>query len=307
MSSLISTWSSSASPKSQPSSTSVHVAARSDVGRVRERNEDSFTVVDLDPDANPLSGRIEVGAQGVLLAVADGMGGHADGDVASAMAVFELTNAMRRSRGRTIDRVRRAVDHAHRSIREAAKGRFGSQRMGTTLTAVHIDATNAHIAHVGDSRAYVVRSGAILRLTHDQTFTELMIEAGILEESERELSPYAHQLIQALGQIERRLDVATSTLELRDGDHVVLCSDGLTNLISDEEIRATVMIGGPADAMCQRLVDCANQRGGEDNSTVVIAGVRGRLPPPGENESIASTHHVVQSFHSSAVVRALAG
>lgn len=172
------------------SSTTVRVAGLTDVGLEREKNDDSFIVADLNPDVAPCSGCLECRSDGVLLAVADGMGGHAHGEIASMIAICELSNAMKRLSGRSPDRVRRAVEHAHRSVREAAAGRTGFARMGTTLTAVHIDGKRAHIAHVGDSRAYVVRGGKISRLTVDQTMTEIMIEAGIIDESERRHSPW---------------------------------------------------------------------------------------------------------------------
>lgn len=289
------------------SSTSVRVAGLTDVGLEREKNDDSFIVSDLNLDAPPFSGRIECGSQGVLLAVADGMGGHAHGDVASTIAIVELTGAMKRLGGRNPDRVRRGVEHAHHAVREAAAGRTGFARMGTTLTAVHVDGKRAHIGHVGDSRAYVIRAGKIAQLTSDQTMTEMMIEAGLMDVSERESSPWSHQLAQAIGQVEKRLTVATSTLDLREGDVFVLCSDGLTNLVHDQEIESAVRKGGPFEETCRVLVDLANLRGGDDNSTVVMAGVHGRLPLPQPNEPIAATHHISQAFHSPAMLRAIAG
>lgn len=289
------------------SSTSVRVAGLTDVGLEREKNDDSFIVADLNPDAPPSSVRLECRSEGVLVAVADGMGGHAHGDVASTIAILELTNAMKRLGGHGPDRVRRAVEHAHRSVREAAAGRTGFARMGTTLTAIHIDGKHAHIGHVGDSRAYVLRGGEITRLTTDQTMTELMVEAGLLDESEREGSPWAHQLAQAIGQVEKRLTVATSTLDLREGDILVACSDGLSNLVAEAEIEEAVREGGPFEESCRHLVDLANLRGGFDNSTVVIAGVRGQLPRPSPAESVASTHHIFQAFHAPGMLRAIAG
>jgi serine/threonine protein phosphatase PrpC len=291
----------------QFSSTSVRVAGLTDVGLARQKNDDSFIVADLNPDAPPSSTRVVCRNEGVLLAVADGMGGHAHGDVASTIAIIELTNAMKRLKGRTPDRVRRAVEQAHRAVREAAAGRSGFARMGTTLTAVHVDGKHAHIAQVGDSRAYLVRAGKIARLTVDQTMTEMMIEAGLLDESERELSPWTHQLAQAIGQVEKRLTVATSTLDLREGDVLLVCSDGLTNLVPEADIEETVRSGGPFEETCRHLIDTANLRGGDDNSTVVIAGVRGSLPKPSPHEPLASTHHIFQAFHSPALLRAIAG
>lgn len=289
------------------SSTTVRVAGLTDVGQARAKNDDSFIATDLEPDEAPHSGRIACGSNGVLLAVADGMGGHAHGDIASLLAISELTRSMRRLSGRSHDRVRRAVEQAHRAVRDAGAGCMGFARMGTTLTAVHIDGKRAHIGHVGDSRAYVLRGGKMVRLTVDQTMTELMIEAGLLDESDREHSPWMHQLAQALGQVEKRLTVATSTLELREGDVFLLCSDGLTNLVQDDEIEDAVRAGGPFEDTCRVLVDLANLRGGPDNVTVVLGGVRGQLPRPSPNEPIEATHRIFQSFHAPALLRAIAG
>lgn len=290
------------------SSTSVRVAGLTDVGLEREKNDDSFIVSDLNPDATPYSSsRLDCAQQGVLLAVADGMGGHAHGDVASTIAIVELTNAMKKLSGHSPDRVRRSVEQSHRSVRDAAAGRTGFARMGTTLTAIHIDGKRAHVAHVGDSRAYVVRAGKIARLTVDQTMTEIMVEAGLLAPEDREGNPWSHQLAQCIGQVEKRLTIATSSLELREGDTFVICSDGLTNMVTDVEIEAAVRNGGPFEETCRTLVDLANLRGGYDNSTLIIASVRGRLPKPVANETIESTHHVFQSFHAPAMVRAIAG
>lgn len=283
---------------------SLRFAALTDVGRVRERNEDSFLVSDLTPDASPLSCRIAVGEQGVLLAVADGMGGHADGDVASAMAVSELARAIRKANARPgAERVRRAVEEAHRAVCEAAAGRQGASRMGTTLTAVHLDGEHAHIAQVGDSRAYVVRAGKIAQLTKDQTITQMFIDAGLLDAEDRALSPYPNQLMQALGGGDFPIRVATSTLELREGDLFVLCSDGLTNLVEDAEIETAVREGGPFEETCQTLIDLANLRGGDDNCTVIIAGVRGRLPRATPGETVLATHRIERAFRAPGAIR----
>ena len=135
---------------------------------------------------------------------------------------------------------------------------------------------------------------------------EILIDGGVLDEADRMHSPYAHQLSQVLGQTGRRLLVATSTLELREGDVFILCSDGLTNLVEDHEIAAAVRELGPFEDTCRALIDLANLRGGDDNTTVVAAGVNGDLPRPAPGETIASTHKVVRSFRGWMTLRALA-
>lgn len=289
------------------SSTTVRVAGLTDVGLERAKNDDSFIITDLNADTHdaPVAGSVVCLRHGVLLAVADGLGGHADGDIASATASRELARAMREEHSRNADRIRRGVEHAHHAVRELAKGREGLSRMGTTLTALHIDGRRAHIGHVGDSRAYVARSGTLARLTFDQTTTEVMIAAGYMDDAERESSPWAHQLTQVIGQSQKRLTVATSTLDLRQGDAFVLCSDGLTNAVGEEEILRALGERRSLEEACRLLVDLANLRGGDDNITVVLAKVDGDLPPASADESIASTHHILQAYDGTARVRAL--
>lgn len=260
----------------------LRVAAATDRGRVRTRNEDSHAILDLTPDVGPLSssGRIDVGSGGVLLAVADGMGGHADGDVASKMAIAALSRVAKQVGDSAALRLSRGFEEAQWDVRAGSAGRHGSQRMGTTLTAILVDGDHAHVAHVGDSRAYVIRGGGIQRLTKDQTYTEALVEAGLIKDGERDLSPFPHALLQAIGQ-ERILRPFTSHFPLCEGDTLLLCSDGLTNLVDDDELGVVVRTGGPFEETCRALVDLANLRGGTDNVTVVLAGVRGvtaRLP-----------------------------
>lgn len=273
---------------------SLRVGASTDPGRVRRRNEDAYTILDLSEHELPPStgGRLDVAEGGVLLAVADGMGGHANGHIASAMAIASVTRTMRARTPLPMPaRLADAFQQAHRDLRAASAGHFGSARMGTTLTAVLIDGTQAHVAHVGDSRAYLVRRGTIRAITKDHTYTEALVDAGLLRESERELSPFPHVLVQALGQ-ERVIEPHFLTLDLEEGDAILLCSDGLTGHVADDEIETVVRLGGPFVETCQALVDLANTRGGEDNVTIVLAGIRGvppkTDPPPGEGLQRAS-------------------
>lgn len=290
------------------SSTTVRVAGLTDVGLERTKNDDSFIIEDLNAAADDerSCGTFTCLRDGVLLAVADGLGGHADGDIASRAASRELARAMREEHGRTADRVRRGVEQAHQAVRELAKGREGAQRMGTTLTALHIDGRRAHIGHVGDSRIYLARGGVLALLTSDQTTTEAMIAAGLMDDAERESSPWAHQLTQVVGQAQKRLTVAASTLELRQGDRFVLCSDGLTNAVGEDEILRALGDHVTLEAACRWLVDLGNLRGGDDNITVVLAEVQGDdLPTACAHEAIASTHHLIQTYDGTARVRAL--
>jgi serine/threonine protein phosphatase PrpC len=262
--------------------TTLRVAARTDVGKVRERNEDGFVVADLDRNVTPaVPARLDAGHAGVLLAVADGMGGAEAGDVASAIALDDLRRIVA-SPPANVPRstlLEQAFHHAHRAIRDASEGQPEKRRMGTTLTAVHVQGGEAYVAHVGDSRAYLVRAGRIAPITHDQTVVQQLVDAGLLAPEDIDASPFRSVILQAVGH-QPDLDVAVSRVELRSRDCIVLCSDGLTNAVSDAELLGTVLTSMSLDVAAQRLVDLANQRGGKDNITVVLAGVGGELPPP---------------------------
>jgi serine/threonine protein phosphatase PrpC len=174
--------------------------------------------------------------------------------------------------------------------------------MGATLTAVLIDGARAHIAQVGDSRAYVIRSGQILRLTRDQSFAEQAIRIGALDAADAAESPLRNLLLQAIGQT-LDIRVAVSVLDLRSRDCLLLCSDGLTNKLSEDEIRSIVIGASSLGTASAALVERANHRGGEDNITAVLAGVSGDLPAS-QSESAANafegTYRVVRSFEPKA-------
>src|SRR3989442_44657 len=206
---------------------SVHlsVAVRTDRGRARRKNEDAWVVADLTEgnvlDPRSPDGRIDVGERGVLLAVSDGMGGHAAGEVASALVVETLTSTLS-----TPLPVKDAVQQANARVREAAHD--DRDGMGATLTALLVEGTTATIAEVGDSRAYLIRAGEIVQLTHDQSYTQLLLDAGIIRPDQVEESPMRNVLLQAIGD-PKPVNAEIAKLELRDRDCLVICSDGLTN------------------------------------------------------------------------------
>jgi PPM family protein phosphatase len=287
---------------------SVHlsVAGRTDVGRARKNNEDSFVVADL-TRGNLLQGdaqvaRFDVGERGVLLAVSDGMGGEAAGEVASALVVQSLTGAMAAPSNAPSDALLKdAVQKAHRDVWEAAH-HSGREGMGATLTAVFVQGqpsnTTAYIAEVGDSRAYLVRAGAITRLTKDQSYVQVLLDAGVIGPQDAEHSPVRNVILQAMGH-DHAIAVALGKLELRNRDCLILCSDGLTNAVPDEEIREILLASPSLDAACSRLVDLANERGGEDNVTVVVVGVGGDLAPSSSTENVNETFKILESFEPS--------
>jgi serine/threonine protein phosphatase PrpC len=284
---------------------SVHlnIAGRSDIGRSRTNNEDALVVADL-ASGHLLRGdaphaRFDVGESGVLLAVSDGMGGENAGEVASALVVESLARALVSApRDAPASALKGAVQEANRDVVEASHER-GHEGMGATLTAVLVQTrpqtTTAFIAEVGDSRAYLVRSGRITLLTKDQSYTQLLLDAGTLDAREAAESPLHNVILQAMGHA-GHIDTALGKLELRRRDCLLLCSDGLTNAVSDDEIcRLVLSSSGLVDA-CNRLVGAANDRGGKDNITVLAAGVGGDVTPGRPGDDVEQTFQVLESF-----------
>lgn len=279
----------------------VSVAAVTDIGRTRAKNEDSFVVADLTggsllPDHG--HARLDVGERGVLLAVSDGMGGARAGEVASALVVETLTQELEEApletpRDTTLTE---AVRRAHEVVR--AQGERDRARMGATLTAVFVRGGRAYIAEVGDSRAYLLRGGRIAQITHDQSVVQLLVDSGIMRAEDASSSPMKNVILQAMGH-QPDLKVAVGRVDLRDRDCLILCSDGLTTHVSDEEIKGVILDSKRPEVAAEALVALANQRGGRDNITVIVAGVGGGLAPPGANESPDRAVEVITPYESS--------
>jgi serine/threonine protein phosphatase PrpC len=282
----------------------LSIAGRSDIGRSRKNNEDALIIADV-AGGSLLRGdaprtRIDVGEQGVLLAVSDGVGGHRAGEVASAVTVEALARAMvdASPHAPAEARIEDAVQSANLEVVQASRRR-GREGMGATLTAVLVqargDAATAFIAEVGDSRAYLVRSGHITGLTKDQSYVQLLLDAGALDEKEAAESPLHNVILQAMGQRDG-VHAALGKLKLRRRDCLLLTSDGLTNAVSDDEIRGVVLGSPDLGEACTRLVGLANERGGKDNITVLAAGVGGDLAAPAAGETADHTFEVLASF-----------
>jgi serine/threonine protein phosphatase PrpC len=252
-----------------------------DIGRKRSNNEDDLEIVDLTAaktiEENAVRG-LEVGPSGLLLAVCDGVGGHRAGEVASALALSRLAEEMeslddgcprRTLFGAAVENVNRAVwDQAHDDPR--------LQGMSTTLTGAILCRRRAVIAHVGDSRAYVSRGGQIRQVTRDQSFVQSLVASGALKQEEAEKSPFRNVILQAIGR-KKTVEVALDAIDLIDGDLLVLCTDGLTEKVRPEEIARALEghdgVGGDLEAGVKSLVALANQRGGEDNVTLIAARI----------------------------------
>lgn len=249
--------------------------ACSDIGLVRQDNEDSFYV-----------GSVTYPVPGRLIAVADGMGGHEGGEVASSLAIkllrgqFALAARRRGKEGWAVSSVNATNDdlalgilaegfrRANRVIWEQAGSISGTTGMGTTLTAALCSGEALFVAHVGDSRAYLFRDGRLEQLTSDHSLVGELVKANGLSELEAMYHPQRNVLTRALG-TEPVVEADLVRTGVRAGDMVLLTTDGLTNLVEREEISAILGKHSPADA-ARRLVGLANERGGFDNSTVVI-------------------------------------
>jgi len=260
----------------------VNAAGASDVGAVRLNNEDYLVIADLDRPAFAVRGsdaRGNLTADRVLLVIADGMGGAAGGEVGSAMAAeivcSRLTDAARERRRRTGAQWRQALaeafDVANRRIRERGDDDPALRGMGTTATAAVIVGKRLYVAHVGDSRAYLVREGEARRLTRDHTWMQYVLDAGRAHTVAPD-DPGRNALLRALG-TEHDVTVDTTHAELRAGDTVLLCTDGLWSVVDDEEL--VRLAAGHVDpvALCDTLLELANERGGHDNASVVVARI----------------------------------
>jgi protein phosphatase len=276
---------------------SLSVFAKSDLGRTRDHNEDCFIVADLTAQRASLQPEVrdhDVGPKGSLLMVADGMGGAAAGEVASDMAtkaVFEhLTRDWAQDTENTPQRfayrLKEAVELANQRIHAYAKEHPELKGMGTTTTAVGILGGHLYLTQVGDSRAYLVRNGAAVQLTKDQSLMQRLVDAGELTEEEAEKSERKNIILQALGP-DPRVRVDLTHQEARKGDAVVLCSDGLSGQVKKDEIAAVVSGAQDLVEACSKLIDLANERGGPDNITVIIAQLNGDgLPDPAGDETV---------------------
>lgn len=238
----------------------LEVGAQSDRGRERPRNDDSFLVRE----------------RPAVLGVCDGMGGHRGGDVASRIAVEVIAANLDSSvaHDETCEaRLRRAVVVASRSILACADAQPALRGMGTTATVAALDDGDLVIAQVGDSRAYLLRDGALVQLTRDQTLARMLYEQGQLSEEELENSNLAHVILEAVG-VKELPQVALSRVPLLDGDLLLFCSDGLSGPVPDARILELLVAGGSPNELAQELVDEANRCGGPDNVTCVIAKVK---------------------------------
>ena len=259
----------------------VEVFGKTDLGRTRDHNEDRFLVADLTRKTASLQPEVrkhDIGPRGTLLVVADGMGGAAAGEVASEMATDTIYSHLVKTWNaedevtpqRFAYRLKEAVEVANASIHAHAKAHPEVRGMGTTTTAAGVLNDHLYLTQVGDSRAYLIRGGQAHQITKDQSLMQRLVEAGELTEEEAAQSERRNIILQALGP-DPKVKVDLTHQEVRRGDILVLCSDGLTGQVKKDEIAKIVTAAPDLSAACDRLIALANERGGPDNITVVIA------------------------------------
>lgn len=236
---------------------------KSHSGLVREKNEDSFKIV--------------TGESGlpVVLIIADGMGGHNAGELASKMAVDHISshileiNTDSSSDDDIIQFINRLMTEANAKIYELSSKEGANYGMGTTLITAVVFENRLLIGHAGDSRLYLIRNGSIERITTDHSLVEELVKNGSLSRSEAKNHPKKNIITRAVG-CNETIQIDTYKCDIYDKDILILCTDGLTNMLSDEEIMMVATSASSPEAACEELVNRANKNGGEDNITVIM-------------------------------------
>ena len=283
------------------SAISLAVCGATGAGKVRTNNEDAFAVSDLTRGERALVSlirtRVNVGDRGVLLVVSDGMGGEKAGEVASALAITALCEHLAGT-AETEDAAARlcaAVEHANARVVAAASD-AERKGMGATVTALFISGDHAVTAEVGDSRAYVLREGVLTQITKDQTYMQLLVERGLIAPQAVGSSQAKNVILQAIGKAPQVV-VAQRRLALRRGDRLLLCSDGLFNEVPDADLCEVLTSTWLLGEACGRLMEMANDAGGRDNITLLLAECDGEgLPAARDGEPFADTLTTLREF-----------
>lgn len=283
-----------------PLATHLTFCAQTHIGQVRQGNEDNFLILDLTSktswagiaeDATEMQ-TLQLGSQGTVFAVSDGMGGALAGEVASRMAVEIVRDLLPRLRTQpeyqqlTLqEQLRVAIEQANAAIHIESIVNAECRGMGATFTAVAIADDHACFAQVGDSRAHLIRQGQITRITKDQSVVQQLIDLGQITEEQAATHPRRNYILQALGAT-HEIDVVVSYLPLRAGDLLLLCSDGLSGKMTNDEMAQIVNAAADFKEACTQLIALANERGGEDNITVVLVQVTGENLSAPEDEAV---------------------
>jgi protein phosphatase len=261
---------------------------------VRANNEDAYLVARFDRQMRPLLTNLPAGYipdryadAGYGFLVADGMGGHAGGEVASRTAISALVDLALRtpdwimridedSAREVLARMDQRIQQVEQTLIDLTRTDATLSGMGTTMTLACSLGADLFIAHIGDSRAYLLREGRLHRLTRDHTVAQALADAGAIGPESVDTHPMRHVLTQVIGTKGEKAQAELGMLRLIDGDEVLLCSDGLTEVVTDEAIVGALQKRGPAADACNALIEMALDAGGPDNVTVVLA--RYRIP-----------------------------
>jgi len=275
----------------------VNVDALTDTGHVRKNNEDNFVVCNLttgEVSLTPSLRNHRLGPRGTLFLVADGMGGEASGEVASQICTSEVPRRLYDSL-KEVEKVsetifvrflREAIEFANQAIFQKAQTSPAYRGMGTTTTAAALIGPNLFVAQVGDSRAYLIRNKQMVQLTRDQTFFNYLAEMGVELPAEPEKDSRKSILTQAVG-TSQTLDIKVTYTNVLQGDGILLCSDGLYNMVKFLDMLDVVNGPGALSIKCKLLIDKASEGGGTDNITVIMAEFTGPgLPPPDPAASV---------------------
>ena len=254
----------------------ISVMAATDTGRVRDHNEDDYVA---------LGGKESPPGVDALLVVADGMGGHAAGEVASKMTVDGIVQSLN-DQGKESSKLEgnalgaflgKVLEEVNQEVWQAAQ-EDDKRGMGTTCTLVAIRGDQLFLAHIGDSRAYLLRDGELHQISKDHSWVEDAVDQGVITREQARTHPNRNVITRAIG-LDQQPQIDTSVMPLADGDLLLLCSDGLNSMIPDEDIHR-ILTGSGAEDVCQGLIDAANNHGGHDNTTVVVANVGARRKTP---------------------------
>ena len=228
----------------------MYFAGKTDKGKVRDNNEDFFF------------------AGGKLLVIADGMGGHNAGEVASKMAVDTVVSLLENAEGDYEKLLIESIAEANKNVFEMASGE--REGMGTTIDIGICDSGKLYLGHVGDSRVYVIRNNAAVKITEDHSYVEMLLKKGEITPEEAENYPMKNMITRAIG-VGKEVEGDFYEFSLEAGDKILFCTDGLTNMVSDEEIADIVGKSESAEKAASALVERANAAGGKDNITVIVA------------------------------------
>jgi serine/threonine protein phosphatase PrpC len=277
-----------------PPNIKITAFGKTDVGLIREHNEDNLLVLDVTrgqrADATDAPLAIDLGSKGALFLVCDGMGGAAAGEVASQMAVEAIASTLQAAepleRDRFARRLRRAIEDANDRIFAQSRDNQNERGMGTTCTAAAVVDGTLVVGQIGDSRCYVKRGGRLAQITKDQSLAWQLMEAGAMTAEEAKGFEHANIILQALG-VQERVEVVMSQVALRQGDVVLVSSDGLHGPVTDDEILQILQEEPDLKKACERLIARALEREGPDNVTVVLARFEGPdLPDPRPEELV---------------------